>query len=229
MTELHRASDQRLQFVEQRRQLVKSLARKGISDQRVLAALERVPREKFVPVIERALAYRDHALAIDCEQTISQPYTVAFMCEALGLTGSERVLEIGTGSGYNAAVLAELAAEVYTIERIPHLAELATSRLLELGYRNIHIAVGDGTRGWPEAAPFDAIIVTAGAKSLPEPYLAQLAEGGRIVIPIGRQSEGQTMYRFTKCRAQMQRENLGMFRFVPLIGQHSWGNGLTAQ
>ena len=228
MTELHQASDQRLLFVEQRRQLVKSLAQKGISDQRVLAALERVPREKFVPANERALAYRDHALAIDCEQTISQPYTVAFMCEALNLTGSERVLEIGTGSGYNAAVLSELAAEVYTIERIPHLAELATSRLLELGYRNIQIAVGDGTLGWPSAAPFDAIIVTAGAKSLPEPYLAQLTEGGRIVIPIGRQDEGQTMCRFTKCLAELKRENLGMFQFVPLIGQHGGSHEYTA-
>lgn len=229
MTELHRASDTGLQYFEQHRQLVKSLAQKGISDQRVLTALGRVPREQFVPASSRAFAYRDHALAIDCEQTISQPYTVAFMCEALGLTGSERVLEIGTGSGYNAAVLAELVVEVYTIERIPHLAKLATSRLMELGYRNIHMAIGDGTLGWPSAAPFDAIIVTAGAKSLPEPYLAQLAEGGRIVIPIGRHDEGQTMCRYTKCRAQVQWENLGTFQFVPLIGQHGWSNEQMAQ
>jgi protein-L-isoaspartate(D-aspartate) O-methyltransferase len=225
---LHQAPDQSLQFTEQRRLLVRSLAQKGILDQRVLAALERVPRERFVPANERALAYRDHALAIDCEQTISQPYTVAFMCEALDLKGNERVLEIGTGSGYNAAVLAELAVEVYSIERIPHLAESATSRLMELGYRNIHIRIGDGTLGWPEAAPFDAIIVTAGAKSLPEPYVEQLAEGGRIVIPVGHHDEGQTMCRFTKCRADLKRESLGLFRFVPLIGRHGWGHEATA-
>ena len=220
MTELHRASDPEYRLVEQHRQLVEGLARKGISDRRVLAALERVPREQFVSTDQRAFAYRDHALAIDCEQTISQPYTVAFMCESLGLRGGERVLEIGTGSGYNAAVLAELAAEVYTIERIPHLAHLAASRLRELGYRNIHLAIGDGTQGWSSAAPFDAIIVTAAATSLPDPYFGQLAEGGRIVIPVGRQDEGQTMCRYTKCRAELMPESFGAFKFVPLIGQH---------
>ena len=222
MFESQRAPDLSEQFAEQRRQLVQSIARAGISDPRVLRAMERVPRERFVDEHERNLAYRDHALPIDCGQTISQPYTVAFMCEALQLTGDERVLEIGTGSGYDAAILAELAAEVYTVERIPHLAEQATRRLKDLGYRNVHVTTGDGTLGWPDAAPFDAITVTAGARILPQPYVDQLAEGGRIVIPIGSPDEGQTMCRFTKRHGQVAEEHLGLFQFVPLIGEHGW-------
>jgi protein-L-isoaspartate(D-aspartate) O-methyltransferase len=212
-------------FAEQRRQLVEWIARAGISDRRVLQAMERVPRERFVDERERSVAYRDHALPIDCGQTISQPYTVAFMCEAMRLTGSERVLEIGTGSGYNAAILSELAAEVYSIERIPHLAEQAMRRLNELGCRNIHVATGDGTLGWPDGAPFDAITVTAAAKVLPQAYVDQLAEGGRIVIPIGSPEEGQTMFRYTKRCGRIDEEQLGRFQFVPLIGRHGWNDG----
>lgn len=195
---------------------------RGISDSRVLDAMSRVPREEFVSPAQKQFAYNDCPLPINCSQTISQPYTVAFMCEAAQLTGHENVLEVGTGSGYGAAVLSLLAHEVHTIERIPELVQQASKRLISLGYSNVHVYSSDGTLGVPEAAPFDAIIVTAGAETLPEPYVEQLNEGGRIIIPIGSEFMGQTMYRYTKKNGKLSQENLGAFAFVPLIGEYGW-------
>lgn len=197
---------------------------RGISDPRVLEAMRRVPREEFVSPDRKELAYTDCALPIDCNQTISQPFTVAFMCEAAQLTGDETVLEIGSGSGYGAAVLSLLAREVHTVERIPELVQQAEERLQRLNYSNVHVYTADGTLGVPEAAPFDAIIVTAGAASLPQPYLDQLKEGGRIIIPIGTEYTGQTMYRFTLKNGKLSQEDLGAFAFVPLIGEHGWSS-----
>lgn len=209
---------QHITFNKLRLQMVDSQLRsRGISDERVLAAMERVPREEFVPDNERAVAYEDHALPIGLGQTISQPFTVAYMCEAAQLCDQDKVLEIGTGSGYGAAVLSHIANEVYSIERLSELADSARERLQKLGYHNVHIATGDGSLGWPEHAPFDAIIVTAGAASFPHALAQQLAPGGRLVIPMGEQELGQTMYRFTLREGQLQSENLGQFAFVPLI------------
>jgi len=158
---------------------------RGIHEERVLAAMAKVPREEFVPADERAAAYTDHPLPIGYDQTISQPYIVAFMTEQLHPKASDRVLEIGTGSGYQAAVLAELVAEVHTIEIAEPLARNAEATLARLGYKNVHVKVGDGYKGWPEHAPFDAIIVTAAPDHVPEPLVQQLKEGGRMVIPVG--------------------------------------------
>lgn len=195
------------------------LRKRDITDPRVLEAIGRVPREYFVSPESQRFAYNDSALPIDCHQTISQPYTVAFMCAAAKLTGKETVLEIGTGSGYGAAVLSHLASVVHTVERIPELAIQATERLQRLGYDNVHVYTDDGTLGLPQAAPFDAIIVTAAAEQLPEPYLAQLKEKGRIIIPLGSDSTGQRMYRFTLRNGNLAEEVLGAFVFVPLIGK----------
>jgi len=209
---------QHITFNKLRLQMVDSQLRsRGISDERVLAAMERVPREEFVSDNERAVAYEDHALPIRLGQTISQPFTVAYMCEAAQLCDQDKVLEIGTGSGYGAAVLSHIANEVYSIERLSELADLARERLQKLGYHNVHIATGDGSLGWPEHAPFDAIIVTAGAASFPHAVAQQLAPGGRLVIPMSEQELGQTMYRFALREGQLQSENLGRFAFVPLI------------
>ena len=209
---------------QQARELMvdRQIRKRGISDPRVLSAMRQVPREDFVLPENRTRACSDCALPIDCQQTISQPYTVAFMCEAAQLTGNENVLEIGTGSGYGAAVLSLLAREVHTVERIPELARQASQKLAAMNYNNVHVYTADGTLGVPAAAPFDAIIVTAGAESLPEPYVEQLNAGGRIIIPIGSRSAGQTMYRFTLQNGQLKKENLGAFAFVPLIGECSW-------
>ena len=195
------------------------LVRQGISDCRVLDAMRRVPREKFVPADWRHSAYEDNAVPIGCEQTISQPYTVAFMCESLQLSGDEKVLEIGTGSGYGAAVLSLLARSICTIERIPELADEARVRLTALGYNNVQVVTGDGTLGLPDEAPFDAVVVTAGAESIPEPLIQQLRVGGRVVIPIGGYQETLQMRRLTKFENEMRVEELGRFTFVPLIGE----------
>ncbi len=193
------------------------LAARGIHDRRVLAAMRSVPREEFVPPYFRDSAYEDRALPVGWGQTISQPYTVAFMAHAARLTGVDRVLEIGTGTGYSAAVLSHLAAEVCTIERWPELAEAARERLQRLGIKNVRTKLGDGSLGWPEQAPFDAIVVTAAAEHLPPAYLEQLTEGGRIVVPIGEHGSGQTMFLFTRHGDELLSESLGEFSFVPLV------------
>ena len=195
---------------------------RGIADERVLQAMASVPREAFVSASVRDYAYDDCPLPIGFGQTISQPFTVAFQCEALQLHDNERVLEIGTGSGYAAAVLSHLAKEVYTVERIPGLATQAKETLSRLGYTNAHVFTANGTLGLPDHAPFDGIVVTAGGTSLPKPFLEQLSMGGRIVIPIGESLYGQSMYRFTKLPESLQVENLGGFAFVPLIGRYGW-------
>jgi protein-L-isoaspartate(D-aspartate) O-methyltransferase len=210
-------------FAELRRLMVEEQLREhGITDVRVLDAMGRVPREEFVPDTARDAAYEDGPLPIGYGQTISQPYTVAFMCQALQLDGTEKVLEIGAGSGYGAAVLSLLASSVHTIERVPELGEAARTRLLQLGYDNVRVVTGDGTLGLPAEAPFDGIVVTAGAESLPDAYVRQLRPGGRIVIPIGGYRYNQTMYRFTRRDQELQVENLGGFAFVPLIGRYGW-------
>jgi protein-L-isoaspartate(D-aspartate) O-methyltransferase len=198
------------------------LEQRGITDNRVLAAMECVPREEFVPGPWRDNAYADCALPIACDQTISQPYTVAYMCQLAAIKAEDHVLEIGTGSGYCAAVLSLLAARVDTIEYIPALAETAEAVLSRLGYHNVSVHVGDGTLGLPEVAPFDVILVTAGAMMLPPTYQQQLAEGGRIVIPEGASRSHQTMARYTRHGVELQHENLGQFAFVPLVGKHGW-------
>lgn len=211
--------------VSTRRRMVQTqLERRGIRDARVLAAMSSVPRDAFVLARWRDVAYADGALPIECGQTISQPFTVAFMCEAAQLVGAEKVLEIGTGSGYGAAILSLLASEVHTVERIPALAQRAAGQLSKLGFGNVQVHIADGTLGWPPSAPYDAIVVTAGANALPTPYLDQLTEGGRIVIPLGDTPHNQTMYRFTLSSGKLYTENLGGFAFVPLIGEFGWSD-----
>lgn len=205
-----------------RRELIALLQRRGIADERVLAAIADVPREAFLPDDLKHRAYDDHALPIGSHQTISQPFTVAFMCEALQLRGDEIVLEIGTGSGYGACVLSRLAKWVYTVERLPELAEPARERIQQLGFNNIEVRIGDGSLGLPEAAPFDGIIATAGAEHCPAAYYEQLAEGGRIVIPIGSSPRRQNLIRYTLKDGELTAENLGEFAFVPLIGADAW-------
>lgn len=198
------------------------LLNRGIRDHGVLSALLKVPRHMFVPEAFRSQAYADGALPIAEGQTLSQPYMVAVMTEALALFGDERVLEVGTGSGYQTAVLAELAAEVYTIERYPLLEEESRLLLEELGYGNIRFRAGDGTLGWPEAAPFHAILVTAGAPAVPEQLREQLdPEGGRLVIPIGDRLE-QELYLYTRADGELHREWITTCRFVPLVGEEGW-------
>ncbi|MCS6978275.1 MAG: protein-L-isoaspartate(D-aspartate) O-methyltransferase [Gemmatales bacterium] len=198
------------------------LAARGIQDARVLDAMLRVPREAFVPAFLTQNAYDDRPLYIGYEQTISQPYIVALMTEALQLKGQERVLEVGTGSGYQTAILALLCAEVYTIERIRKLSIRAQTTLRKLGITNVQFRVGDGALGWPEAAPFDAILVTAGASELPRALAEQLAEGGRLVIPIGPLGS-QTLHRFTRKQGQLLDEKLTRVAFVPLISETEAG------
>lgn len=190
------------------------IVRRGIRNPRVLEALGKVERHRFVPESEWPGAYEDHPLPIGEDQTISQPYIVALMTEALALRGRERVLEVGTGSGYQTAILAELAAEVYSIELVRSLAERARALLEGLGYRNLEIRVGDGTRGWPERAPFDAILVAAAPAQVPQLLLEQLGEGGRLVIPVG--IEDQVLELHTREGGGFRRERLTSVRFVPL-------------
>lgn len=206
-------------FENLRREMVHDqLAERGIRDRRVLQAMTTVPREAFVSPEWAEAAYADSPLPIPAGQTISQPYTVAFMCEAAGLQGGEKVLEVGTGSGYGAAVLSLLAAQVHTIERIPELSATAAERLQRLGMRNVTCHVGDGTLGLPAEAPFDAIIVTAAPAELPGSYGRQLVQGGRIIIPVGRTGLDQQMFRYTLTDDGLVTERLGAFAFVPLIG-----------
>jgi protein-L-isoaspartate(D-aspartate) O-methyltransferase len=194
---------------------------RNVRDPRVLEAVRTVPRHLFVEEALRDRAYLDKALPIGEKQTISQPYMVAAMTEALELTGRERVLEIGTGSGYQTAILAELAESVFSVERIASFVPLARQRLESLGRYNVLIKVGDGTIGWSEHAPYDAILVAAGAPQLPRPLLEQLRVGGRLVVPLGPE-ESQTLMRIRKGEEGFHEEALGECRFVKLIGRHGW-------
>jgi len=205
---------------ERQRMVQQQLMARGINDARVLAAMAKVPREKFVPLESRAASYEDGPLPIDHGQTISQPYIVAFMTEQLRPKPSDRVLEIGTGSGYQAAVLAELVADVYTIEIIEPLAKNAEATLQRLGYTNVHVKVGDGYRGWPEHAPFDAITVTCAPDHVPQPLIDQLKEGGRMIIPVGGFGN-QELYLLEKKNGQLQRRAVLPVRFVPMAGEAS--------
>lgn len=203
-------------YMSQRDQMVRQqIETRGVSDEKVLAAMRRVARHLFVPAAFRFEAYEDHPLAIGYGQTISQPYIVAHMTEAALLDPEDKVLEIGTGSGYQAAVLAELVGEVYTIEILPTLAEEAAKRLKDLGYTNIFVRHGDGYKGWPEEAPFDAIIVTAAPEAIPQALVDQLKVGGRMIIPVG--SAFQELYRITKTQSGTKKETLIPVRFVPMV------------
>jgi len=196
---------------------------RGVHDPAVLAAMREVPREAFVDEGMQELAYEDHPLPIAEGQTISQPYIVAYMTEALELSGTDRVLEIGTGSGYAAAVLSRIVTTVHTVERLGGLANSARRRLGMLGYTNIVVHEGDGTLGWQEHAPYDAIVVTAAAPQLPQPLLDQLAIGGRLVIPVGTSSDFQILARVLRVTEHDYRtEELCGVRFVPLIGAAGW-------
>jgi protein-L-isoaspartate(D-aspartate) O-methyltransferase len=194
-----------------------TLRRRGIADQAVLRAMDEVPRGTFVESEFSAAAYEDRALPIACGQTISQPYVVAYMTEQLAVAPAHRVLEVGTGSGYQAAVLSRLAAEVVSIERYRTLAETAKARLAKLGYDNVEVVVGDGLSGWPERAPYDRIIVTAAAERVPETLVDQLAEGGVMLLPLGPQSGTQHIVKLTKSSTGVSREDLISVRFVPLL------------
>lgn len=206
-------------YAEARMEFLLTMRRRGIADIRVLRALELVPRERFVEPGQEAFAYEDSALPIECGQTISQPYVVAAMTEALAVEPNHKVLEIGTGSGYQAAVLAHLAKEVVTVERYRTLAETAELRFRELGLDNITVIVGDGTLGAPEYAPFDRIVVTAAAKELPQTFVDQLSDGGIIVVPIGPANGVQSLVRLRKLPKGegLERKELMSVRFVPLV------------
>ncbi|SKA20344.1 protein-L-isoaspartate(D-aspartate) O-methyltransferase [Enhydrobacter aerosaccus] len=210
------------------RMVQRQIARRGIGDGRVLAAMRKVERADFLPDAMREFAYEDTALPIEEGQTVSQPYIVARMAEAAELGTGDRVLEVGAGSGYAAAVLAELAAQVYAIERHPALAELARSRLSALGYANVEVRVGDGTLGWPEAAPFNAIVASAGGPRVPEPLRRQLAVGGRLVMPVGASPNRQRLMRVTRTGSDTyEEEALEDVRFVPLIGAEGWSSDIV--
>lgn len=209
-------------FYSIRDEMVKNqIISRGIKDERVIFAFLKVPRHKFVPEKNILEAYDDHPLPIGEGQTISQPYIVALMTECLGLKGDEKVLEIGTGSGYQTAILAELAHEVYSIERISSLAEKAKLILEELGYKNIKIKIGDGTLGWEEFSPYDGIIVTAGSPEIPPPLLNQLNDGGRLVIPLG-DSFSQVLTVVEKNKDKIKKEEICGCIFVPLVGKYGW-------
>jgi len=201
---------QRQRMVEQQLKL------RGIKEERVLAAMAKVPREEFVPADARPSAYEDGPLPIGYDQTISQPYVVAFMTEQLRPKKSDRVLEIGSGSGYQAAILGELVAEVYTIEIVEPLAKSAEATLQRLGYSNVHIKVGDGYKGWSEEAPFDAIIVTCAPEKVPQPLVDQLKDGGRMVIPVGERF-AQQLYLLEKKNGQLKESVTLPVRFVPML------------
>jgi protein-L-isoaspartate(D-aspartate) O-methyltransferase len=207
------------QFARARRAMIeRDLVSRGIRDRRVLEAMGSIERELFVPEKLSSRAYEDRPLPIGEGQTISQPYMVAFMTELLNLTGTERLLEVGTGSGYQTAVLGKLAAAVYSIEIIPKLSERAKVLLNRLGFDNVHLKVGDGFFGWEEQGPFDAILVTAAAAKIPEPLWRQLREGGRLIMPLGTEKQGQALVRVTKSNGKQVVEELTGVVFVPLTG-----------
>src|SRR5664280_3403138 len=201
----------------------KAISARGVRSELVLGAMRSVPRELFLPARLREFAYDDAPLPIEEGQTISQPYIVAFMTEALALRGGEKVLEIGTGCGYTTAVLSEIAADVYTVERHGPLAEKAAATLADLGYDNVHVLHSDGTRGWAAHAPFDAIVVAAGGPMVPESLKDQLKIGGRLVSPVGADQRAQELVRVTRVsQDEYRREDLADVRFVPLLGEEGW-------
>ena len=209
------------EFRGPRRRLVETLQDQGIRDLSVLHAIAEIPRHLFVPTGVRHRAYEDSALPIGNSQTISQPSIHARYLELLKLTGNEKVLEIGTGSGYQTALLARLASQVFTIERIGPLLDKAREVLHQMGANNISFMLGDGTLGWRQFAPFDAILVGAAAPEIPAAYTEQLAEGGRLLIPLGARDE-QMLHLFTRTDGELEREDIAPVRFVPLLGKHSW-------
>ncbi|HUQ19356.1 MAG TPA: protein-L-isoaspartate(D-aspartate) O-methyltransferase [Gemmatimonadaceae bacterium] len=204
-----------------RRRLVALLQDQGIRDLSVLHAIDEVPRHMFVPTAVRHRAYEDSALPIGSGQTISQPSIHARYLELLGLTGKEKVLEIGTGSGYQTALLAKLASQVFSIERIAPLLERAKDILRQVGASNVSFMLGDGTLGWSQFAPYDAILVGAAAPEIPPAYIEQLADGGRLLIPLGGREE-QVLNLFTRKGEELERKDIAPVRFVPLVGKHSW-------
>jgi len=206
---------------ERSRMVDEQIVSRGVKDERVLAVMRKIPRHEFLPEAIRGMSYADNALPLGEGQTMSQPYMVALMTELLGLKGSERVLEIGTGSGYQAAVLAELCGKVYSVERVKPLADKARVQLDRLGYKSVAIKVYDGTYGWKEMAPFDAIMVTAGSPDIPAPLVEQLKAGGRMVIPVGDRY-GQQLITVVKTAEGMITERSIPCVFVPLIGNHGW-------
>ena len=206
-------------FAAERELMVKQqIVVRGITDPRILEAMRKVPRDAFVPETVRDRSYRDEPLPIGYDQTISQPFIVAFMTEKLRLQPGNRVLEIGTGSGYQAAILAELVAQVYTIEIVAPLGKTAETTLRRLGYKNVRVKIGDGYQGWPEHGPYDAVIVTCAPQKVPQPLVEQTKEGGRIVIPVGQFYE-QTLYLLEKKEGRLQRQAVLPVRFVPMTGE----------
>jgi protein-L-isoaspartate(D-aspartate) O-methyltransferase len=214
------------EFRGARQRLVETLQAKGIKDLAVLHAVEMTPRHAFIPTGLRHRAYEDAPLPIGNGQTISQPWVHARYLELLHLTGKERVLEIGTGSGYQTVLLAHLAAQVFSIERIPALLQSARENIQRAGVNNVSLLLGDGTIGWREYAPYDAILVGAGAPSIPQPLLDQLAEGGRLLIPIGDREEQKLVVADRK-NGQIEQHEVAPVRFVPLVGHHGWNAGDT--
>jgi len=216
------ADNRKNQYAAKRRRMVEQqLERRGIHDSRVLEAMSIVPRHLFVAAHVRSAAYADSALPIGHGQTISQPYVVALMTQAAQIEAMDKVLEIGTGSGYSAAVVSQIARETYTVERHRELADAASQRFRELAYSNIHVIHSDGSDGWAEEAPYNAIIVTAASPALPGPLIDQLADGGRLVVPIGSRT-CQTLVCATRNGNEICRKSLTEVRFVPLIGEHGW-------
>jgi protein-L-isoaspartate(D-aspartate) O-methyltransferase len=219
-TGCHQKNISTSEFAAERQKMVEEqLKPRGIHDERVLAAMAKVPREAFIPENLRNKSYWDNALLIGHDQTISQPFIVAFMTEQLRPQPTDRVLEIGTGTGYQTAILAELVKEVYTIEIIEPLAKDASARLARLGYNNAHVKIGDGYQGWPEVAPFDAIIVTCAPDKVPEPLAQQLKEGGRMIIPVGSGMMDQQLYLLEKKDGELAQRAILPVRFVPMAGE----------
>ena len=221
----HRAQTSVADFVAQRQHMVKEqVVMRGVMTDRILAALGKVPREEFVPAEYRAASYSDQPLPIGYDQTISQPFIVALMTEELRPQPTDRVLEIGTGSGYQAAILAELVAEVYSIEIVEPLAKKAEATLQRLGYKNVHVKTGDGYKGWPEHSPFDSVIVTCAPEHVPEPLVDQLKEGGRMIIPVGAKF-AQALYLLEKKNGRLEQSAILPVKFVPMQRESVKGEG----
>ncbi len=211
-------------FASEREAMVeRQLKRRGITDEPILEAFRKVPREQFISEEYGHLAYGDHPLPIEAGQTISQPYIVALMIQAAGIHAGDKVLEVGAGSGYAAAVISRIAARVIAIERQHELVEVAGERMAKLGYKNVEIVEGDGTNGWPQEAPFNAVLAAASGSHVPQPLIDQLAAGGRIVMPVGDPGGIQHLVKVTKGKdGRLQQSDLGGVRFVPLIGEEGW-------